>query len=44
MKKVERELEAPMQGEAMTRREAAAGALSGRGGAKRGDVTTSHVK
>ncbi len=44
LKKGERELEAPMQGKAMTRQEAAAGALSGRGGAKRGDVTTSRGK
>jgi hypothetical protein len=42
--KGEWELEAPTQGEAMMRREAAAGALSGRGGAKRGDVTTSRGK
>ncbi len=44
MKKGERELEVPTQGEAMTRREATAGTLSGRGGAKRGDVTTSQGK
>jgi hypothetical protein len=42
--KGERELEAPMQGEAMTHQEAAAGALSGRDGAKRGGVTTSRGK
>jgi hypothetical protein len=42
--KRERELEVPMQGEAMTCREVAAGALSGRGGAKREDVTTSWGK
>ncbi len=42
--KGERELEAPTRGEAMTCREAAACALSGRGGAKRGDVTTSRGK
>jgi hypothetical protein len=39
--KGERELEAPTRGEAMTRREVAVGAFSGRGGAKRGNVTTS---
>jgi hypothetical protein len=44
LKKGERELEAPTRGEAMTRREAAAGALSGRGGVERGDVTTSRGK
>jgi hypothetical protein len=44
MKKGERELVALMRGEAMTHREAAAGELSGRGGAKRGDVTTSRGK
>ncbi len=33
-----------MQGEAMARREAMAGALSGRGGATRGDATTSRGK
>jgi hypothetical protein len=44
LKKGERELEAPTQGEAMTRQEAAVGALSGRGGAKRGDVTTNRGK
>jgi hypothetical protein len=44
LKKGERELEAPTRGEAMTRQEAAAGALSSRGGAKRDDVTTSRGK
>ncbi len=44
MKKGERELEALTRGEAMARQEAAAGALSGKGGAKRGDVTTSRGK
>jgi hypothetical protein len=42
--KGEREFEAPTRGEVMTRREAAAGTLSGRGSAKRGDVTTSRGK
>jgi hypothetical protein len=37
--KGKRELEAPTRGEAMTHREAAAGTLSGRGGATRGDAT-----
>jgi hypothetical protein len=42
--KGERALEAPTQGEAMTCPEAATGVLSGRGFAKRGDVTTSRGK
>jgi hypothetical protein len=42
--KGKRELEVLMQGEAMTRQEAAAGALSSRGGAKRGNATTSRGK
>jgi hypothetical protein len=42
--KGERELEAPTRGEAMTHQVAVAGTLSGRGGAKRGDVTTSQGK
>ncbi len=33
-----------MRGEAMTCRETAVGALSGKGGAKRGNVTTSRGK
>jgi hypothetical protein len=37
--KGEKELEAPTRGEGMTRQNAATGALSGRGSAKRGDVT-----
>jgi hypothetical protein len=44
LSKGERELEALMRGEAMMHQEAAAGALSGRGGAKRGDATTSRGK
>ncbi len=40
MKKGKRELEAPTQGEVMMRQEAAAGAFSGRGGATRGNATT----
>jgi hypothetical protein len=42
--KGERKLEASMGGEAMTHREAAGGVLSGRGGATRGDATTSRGK
>jgi hypothetical protein len=42
--KGERELEAPTQGEVMMHQEAAVGALSGRGGVKRGNVKTSRGK
>ncbi len=42
--KGERELEAPTRGKAMTHQEAAAGALSGRSDAMRGDATTSQGK
>jgi hypothetical protein len=38
--KGKRELEAPTQGEAMTRRKVAAGVLSGRGDTARSDATT----
>ncbi len=42
--KGKRELEVPTQGEAMMHGEAAVGVLSGRGGATRGDATTSQGK
>ncbi len=44
LSKGKRELEAPTRGEAVMRWEAAAGALSGRGGATRGNATTSRGK